>query len=189
MSDGPHSSLDMRRGWKRLAESAANKAFAPEEVCDALPKALEQDWRAEVAESLHRQIGTILGDRQNSLFGDQRMEQLEALRSSTAGFPLGGVFLDCAIQAAARGRTGDRAFVEAAYGALLDRATRGARQVEEHYRRKSTTNRATHVRERIDSGITQTDFTALAGYLVGTDKAAQPRMPAKKTSLDDGVQI
>ena len=47
MSDGPHRSLKMPRGWKKLAEHADKKAYAPEEVRDALPDALEQDWRAE----------------------------------------------------------------------------------------------------------------------------------------------
>jgi len=29
MSDGPHRSLEMRKGWKRVAESADNRAFEP----------------------------------------------------------------------------------------------------------------------------------------------------------------
>ena len=44
MSDGPHRSLKMPRGWKKLAERADKKAYAPEEVRHALPEALEQDW-------------------------------------------------------------------------------------------------------------------------------------------------
>ena len=109
MSDGPHRSLKMRRGWKRFAERADKAAFAPEEVCDAIPAALEQDWRKEVPPSLPRQIREILQDNQSSLFEDQRIEKLEVLRSKTAGYPLAGAFLDCAIQAAAKGKAGDEA--------------------------------------------------------------------------------
>ena len=50
-------------------------------------KALEQDWRAEVSDGVVSQVRDIL-DSQNSLFGDQRAEQLEALRGETAGYPL-----------------------------------------------------------------------------------------------------
>ena len=113
MSDGPHKSLNMRRGWKQFAERADKKAYAAEEVCDAMPKALEQDWRAEVPDNLPRQIRAIMGDTQSSLFGDERIEKLEALRSSIAGHPFGSVFLDCAIQTAAQGKTGDEAASEA----------------------------------------------------------------------------
>ncbi len=188
MSDGPHRSLNMPRSWKRLAKRADNKAYAPEEVRDALPEALEHDWRAEVPDSFCRRVRDILCDSQSSLFGDQRAERLEALRGETAGYALGNTFLDCAIHAAARGRCGDEALREAAGKALTDRAARGARQVEEHYYRKSTLHRATHVRERIEAGVTQSDISLIAGRLVGTDKS-ESSLPAKRTGLDDGVQL
>ncbi|MCY4635508.1 MAG: hypothetical protein OXG04_13560 [Acidobacteria bacterium] len=41
LSDGPHRSLNMRRGWKRLAERAANAAFDDNERRDALAGALQ----------------------------------------------------------------------------------------------------------------------------------------------------
>ena len=66
MSDGPHRSPKMPRGWKKLAERADNKAYAPEEVRDALPEALEHDWRAEVPDSVCRRVRDILGDSQRS---------------------------------------------------------------------------------------------------------------------------
>ena len=120
MSDGPHRSLKMPRGWKKLAERADNKAYATEEVRDALPEALEQDWRAEVPDSVCRHVRDILGDSQSSLFGDQRAERLEALRGETAGYALGNALLDYAMEAAARGRGGDDALREAVGKALTD---------------------------------------------------------------------
>ena len=188
MSDGPHRSLKMPRGWKKLAERADKKAYAPEEVRDALPDALEQDWRAEVPDGVCSRVRDILGGNQSSLFGDLRAERLEALRGETAGYTLGNAFLDYAIEAAARGRNGDEALREAAGKALSDRAARGARQVEEHYCRESTHRRSAHVRERIEAGVTQSDIDGIAGRLVGTDKSERPR-PAKQLGLDDGVQL
>ena len=189
MSDGPHRSLNMPRGWKKLAERADNRAYAPEEVRDALPTALEQDWRAEVPDTLCRQVREILGDSQSSLLGDDRAERLEALRRQTAGYPLGDALLDYAIQAAERGRTGDEAFREAAGNALCDRAASGARQVEEHYCRESTQRRAAHVRARIEAGVTQCDMAGIVGRAVGTDRTGGPRQPAKRTGIDEGVRL
>ena len=77
----------------------------------------------------------------------------------------------------------DEALREAAGKALTDRATRGARQVEEYYCRESTLHRAAHVRERIESGVTQSDIGRIAGRSVGTDKGESARS-AKRTGLD-----
>lgn len=189
MSDGPHRSLKMNRSWKELAKRADNRAYASEEVSDALPKALSDDWRAEVPDNLCRKVGDILRDVGRSLFGDQRVERLEALRWSTAGYNLGNAFLDYAIQVAAEGLSGSGAVKEAAQRALSDRAARGARQVEEHYYRESTQGRATSVRQRIETGISQCDMTGIAGHLVGTRRGDDPRRSVMQTGLDDGVKL
>ena len=188
MSDGPHRSLSMPPGWKKLAELADNKAYTPEEVRDALPEALKQDWRDGVPDSLISQGRNIL-DSPDSLFGDQRAERLEALRGEIAGYPLGNALLDYAILTAKRGHSGDEALKEAAAKALSDRAARGARQVEEHYLRESTRNRADHVRERIETGVIQSDMAAIAGRLVGIDDSRGLQRRTKQTGLDDGVQL
>ena len=189
MSDGPHRSLGMPSGWKKLAERADNKAFAPEEVRDALPAALEQDWRTEVPDILRREVRKILGDRQSLIFSEQRSQQLEGLRRESAGHNLGNVFLDYAIQAADRDRCGDEAVGEAIVQTLSDRATRGARQVEEHYYRKSTQHRAAHVRKRIETGVTQLDMTGIAMHLNGTGRFKGPRRLPKHIGIDEGVRL
>ena len=190
MSDGPHKSLDMPPGWKKLAERADNKAYAPNEVCDALPKALRQDWNAEVPEALVRQVSEIFNYKQDSLFRDTCEIRLEALRNETAGYNLASAFLDYAIEAAAHGHVGADALKEAAANTLTDRAARGARQVEEHYRRKSTHRRATSVRERIESGIYQSDKSAIAELVLGKGNSnnATGRL-TKQIGLDDGVTL
>lgn len=189
MSDGPHRSLNMPRGWKKLAERADNRAYAPEEVRDTLPAALNQDWRAEVPVSLCRQVRDILGDRQDSLFGNDRTERLEALRRKAAGYALGNTFLDYAIQTAERGRTGDEAMREATCNALSDRAASGARQVEEHYCREATQLRAAHVRRRIEAGVRECDMADIVGRVIGTDRAGGSRRPTKLTGIDEGVRL
>jgi hypothetical protein len=47
MSDGPHKSLGMRPGWKKFAKRADKAAYEPDQVKEALPDALGDDWRAE----------------------------------------------------------------------------------------------------------------------------------------------
>ena len=189
MSDGPHRSLKMPRGWKKLAERADNKVYAPVEVRDALPAALEQDWCAEVPDMLRREVWEILGDRQSSIFSDQRSQRLEGLRRETAGHNLGNVFLDYAIQAAERDRCGNEAVEEAIAQTLSDRATRGARQVEEHYYRESTEHRAADVRKRIEDGVTQLDMTGIAMELSETGRIKGPRRPPKHTGINEGVRL
>ena len=66
-----------------------------------------------------------------------------------AGPGIGRVILDHAIFAAERGKSGKDGLLEAVRNGLTDRAARGARQVEEHYCRKSSTPRAQRVRVRI----------------------------------------
>lgn len=187
MSDGPHRSLKMRRGWKKLAEWGANKAFAPDEIRDALPQALEQDWRAEVSESFCSKLKDVVADGQNSLFGDQKVEKLEALRAEIAGLNLANTLLDLTIKAVAGGNTGEEVVARAAADALLDRAARGARHVEEHFLRESTAKSAAHVRSRIEEGIAASNMMGIAKWCLGSEKKIQP--PAKRSGLDDGVQL
>lgn len=42
MSDGPHRSLRMKRGWQRVAERADNGAFGVDEISNAVIPALER---------------------------------------------------------------------------------------------------------------------------------------------------
>lgn len=65
----------MRRGWKRLAERAANAAFDDNERRDALAGALQGDWRDEVAEDL---VGRLL-------VCERRVDVVEEGRSAREG--------------------------------------------------------------------------------------------------------
>ena len=189
MSDGPHRSLHMGRGWKRFAERADKNAFAPEEVSDALCWALEQDWRAEIPASLVRKVQTVFQDNQISFFGDKRLQKLEVLKSDAIGYPLANVFLDCTTQAAASAKADEAVLAEATQNALTDWTARRLRQVEEHYHRKSSENRAMNVRGRMQHGVAQVDLSVLAERVLETTKTVSPARRERQAGLDDGVQL
>jgi hypothetical protein len=89
MSDGPHKSLPMQPGWRKLAERASKSAFDPVQTAEAIPEALGDDWRHEGCDDLVRDLRAVLNDnRQGSLFDQQREEKIEALKQvSGSGYP------------------------------------------------------------------------------------------------------
>jgi len=190
MSDGPHRSLKMRRSWKKLAERADKHAFEPAEICDAVIPALAEDWNDGVPAELVRGVREVLDGKQVPLFEDQKPLQLEALRPLAAGHSIGQVFLDCAIELVMTRGAGPDALVQAATNALAVQASCGARQVEEHYYRKSTTPRAQNVRARIEEGVASASLDGLARQILKLSPSLTLRTTAKKQQgLDDGVRF
>jgi hypothetical protein len=78
---------------------------------------------------------------------------------------------------------------EALKAALVDRANRGARQVEEHYLRNASAPRAINVRGRLEEGIACADLNELAARVLSVDPKTAPRGPLKQKGLDDGVSL
>ena len=189
MSDGPHRSLNMRRGWKRLAESAANIAFDDRETRDALAEALRRDWVDEVPENFLGHVRDALDDHQGSLFGTSVTDKLEALRGEAAGRPLAGAVLDFAAQAADQGLRGEEALAKAAADALRERAASGRRQVEEHWLRASRAGSAEAVTNRIDGAIASSDMNDIARCCIGRTDGRASQAPRRKTGIDDGVSL
>ena len=105
MSDGPHRSLPMRNGWRKLAERAANTNFEPTEISEAIPVAIKDDWDAEGCDQTVRELRNILEDnRQGSLFGQEQEDRIDALKDvSAAGFPLRRMLIESITQAAEDG--------------------------------------------------------------------------------------
>jgi len=189
MSDGPHKSLDMRRGWKRVAECGDNVAFAPEEVSKTIVPALNEDCNAEIAPGFLESVAAVFVDRESSLFKEPIAPRLEALRRA-AGCGMGRAVLENAIEVAERGGMGMEALVDAASNALADRAARGARQVEEHYCRKANSVRAQKVRARIEEGIAQAGIKDLARHILRVQPRNSPSpRTLKHKGLDDGVKL
>lgn len=189
MSDGPHRTLEMRRGWRKVAEAADNPAAAAEELAEAIPDALKQDWNKEVPDRLIRGLKDVLADDQGSLFADDRSEKLEALRSEAAGATLGAILLDHAVETAATGKAGHDAVIDATEGALMERGAAGSRQVEEHYLRETSEGRSSNVRSRIENGIRQAPIRELARELVGIGTGRTVTPPRKQSGVDDGVEL
>jgi len=179
----------MRPGWKKVAEYADNQAFVPQEVSNAAISALSQDWRMDVPDALAKCVCEILGGQQDSLFREQKIMQLEAVRRITAGHGFGQVLIDCAIQRVVSGGSGADAAIEAAADSLGVWSARHGRQVEEHYCRESTVRRAESVRARIEEGIGGADRKRLARQLLKLDVAPAHRTTLKQTGIDDGVKL
>ena len=188
MSDGPHRSLPMRRGWKRVAEFGDNRAFAPEEISNAIVSALEQDCHSEITPEFIDAICGVFRDQESSLFESQIGTKLDALREN-AGCGIGHVLLDNAIQVAERGRVGIDGLVEATTNAVTDRAARGARQAEEHYCRKSSSPRAQKVRARIEEGIAGAAIDGLARRSLKLEARSPSSPTLKQQGLADGVRL
>ena len=175
----------MRRGWKKVAECGANHAFAPEEVSQRIAPALEEDCREEMAPEF---VASFYG-LYDTLFRNQRESELEGLRD-IAGSGLGRTVLDYAIQLAASGETGPDAPVKAMTNALMERAGKCARQVEEHWLRESSERRAHEVRARVEDGISKAApaVEGLARKLLKIEPGS-PSRSQKQKGLDDGVKF
>jgi hypothetical protein len=188
MSDGPHRSLEMRKGWKRVAESADNRAFEPAEVRVAMAYALEEDCRGEMAGDFIKVVHKICEDQRQSLFGDALVPKLESLRND-AGSGIGRVLVEYAIKEAVKGKSGTDVLSKALNNALRDRSARNARQVEEHYYRKSTAKRATNVRSRMENAIGSTDFSGISQRILNPNTKGSDAKSLKREGLDDGVKL
>lgn len=186
MSDGPHRSLPMRPAWRRVAERGDKLAYTPEEISQALAPALEQDCRDDMSPEFLRGIRQVF--EEPSLFKDAVTPRLEALRAE-AGCGIARAVLDNVGLVSATEADGLAVLIDATKSALIDRAARGARQVEEHYLRRSKAPRANDVRARLEQGIASTDFEAIASRILNIDPQRLPRTPLKQRGLDDGVNL
>lgn len=186
MSDGPHKSLPMRRHWKDLAERAAKAAYSAAEVCEALPHALRKDLREAPLAS----IRDILSGGQGSLFADDKIERLEAVRQKSVRSAASNLVIDCAIQSIADGLTGDTAYRATLENACAERVRGGFRSVEEHYLREAGAHSANFVRQRLDAARRQQDFAAVVSGMMSDGKAPHggDRLP-RHTGIDEGPSL
>lgn len=190
MSDGPHRSLPMRSRWKAFAKTADKPAFETAIVAEIAMQALSQDWREEVPSDvlsgLRKTLETI---GQADMFNQDKSAHFDGLREIAAGQPLARTLIECAAKAATGGLVGDVAFEEAATRALSMRVSRGVRQVEEHYLRKTSMPRAVNVRERGEAAARHLDIRSLARRLTKLDTRANKPRTRKMDGLDDGVSL
>jgi len=188
MSDGPHRSLPMPPRWKRVAERCANVAFATDEIAAVLIPALHQDCQSEISPELIDGIRRVFDDQGSSLFKDNPKPRLEALRG-VAGCGIGATLLNNVMELSPPGTTELNDFANAMTAALEDRAARSARQIEEHYYRKSTAPRAVNTRNRLDQSIAASPLAVLARQILKLDEKAPARQTVRMQGLDDGVRL
>jgi hypothetical protein len=186
MSDGPHRSLPMRRHWRDLAERASTPAFSANEVGEAFPIALKRDFREAPLERVRDILG---GGEQSSLFASDRAAQLEESRRFCRGSAAGGTLIDCAIEANAKGLTGDAAFRIALENALDAHARAGCHSIEEHYLREDRPN-SVNVRNRLGDARRFCPYAELATELMSssTARVRDLRLP-KRTGVDEGPPL
>jgi hypothetical protein len=189
MSDGPHRSLNMNRSWKRLAECADNRAFSVEEVASALLPALDQSCREEVPKSVWNGLNKVFRDQQQTLFVEQQVEQISALRTQASGLPLACTLVDGAVRAISKGAHGEDALIEVTTRALEQRAARGNKQVEEHYYRRSNERRTEKVRVRLEGALKKAALDSIARRHLNIGEPVKVTRATKQSGLDDGVRF
>jgi hypothetical protein len=179
----------MRRGWKRVAEYGDNRAFTLDEVSTSIVSALEKDGRDELSGKFMEGLRDLCREHEASLFKDQMGPQLEGLRD-VAGPGMGRMVLEHAIQLSENGESGLVIAEMAVTNALIDRAARGARQVEEHYCRESGQTRARDVRSRIEDAIgnSSAGLNALAQRMLNKSSGPAASL-VRQRGLDDGVRL
>jgi hypothetical protein len=189
MSDGPHRSLPMRRGWKRVAEWADNPAFEVGEVSNAIVPALDQDCKGEMSQEFLSRLCAVYHREETSLFKNNVAPELESLRH-IAGPGIGHVVLELAIQMSTDAASEHDIPLKVITDALADRAARCARQVEEHYCRESSRGRAHKVRQGIEQAINTTGFDGLARQILKIESSGSSgRMSQRHDGIDDGVRF
>ena len=184
MSDGPHRSLPMRPWWRRLAQRADNCAFAVDEVADALVPALEREWLNELPATFLQQLRGL--SAAPSLFGPAESPQLEGLRAQTQSGLARRVLDNIAVLSPAE--AADSNFLQRALeNAVHGEAPRYLRQIEEHYRRRSSASRTQQERARLNQALERTDVGAIARKLLEPHGSRTASRVPLKTGLDEGV--
>lgn len=190
MSDGPHRTLGMPKGWRKVAECAFREASSTEEVSDLFPSAISDDWRREVASELVIALQAEFGDgRKGCLFSGEELERVGALRRLATGFPLACLLIDCAETVAAEGLNGQAALLEVVRRAIGSWIPRLLRQIEEHHLRETDGKSAVDVRGRLGAAANALDHSKLAAQLLRADPTPIERRPPKHAGLDDGPRL
>lgn len=188
MSDGPHRSLPMKPAWKLVAERADKDAYAIEDVSAAIVPILERDCRAEIDQAFLRDLRAMLGDPNGSLFKLDVKPLVDDLRTNaTSGMDRAIVANVSAISQ--QDVVGIDILLQAVEAAVGDRFACTARQMEEHYLRKSHEPRASHLRDRLEEGIAITNMGQIAARILHPEHSRPRQVRSKQSGIDDGVKL
>lgn len=188
MSDGPHRSLPMRKAWKKVAEWADNRNFDHGQVAELVFQAVVKDFRKEVPDQTIALLRSEFERMEGCLFPNYRTQLLSDSGGESSGFAMYQLLLDCADYELAVGRPGNQGFIDSVESCVREWMQRMARQVEEHYIRKSTRARAINVRDRIQQAIQQVPTAKLARQALGLQPFHSSRF-AQYSGVDEGVPI
>jgi len=187
MSDGPYKTLKMSPKWKALAKLAGNAAHTAEEVAEAVPAALVADW-GEIGQPFLSQLRAALGDDDRGmLLPEVAKLEVQRLRSRATG--MAALLADNAQDVLRDGYRGAEAFEEAAAATLAERADRGARQVEEHYRREASRGKAADIRARLTASMASANLRGLAVDLAAGVPTRELTTSTDRSGLEEGVRL
>lgn len=187
MSDGPYRTLDMSRVWKALAKIAENASHRVEEVAEAFRPALVEEWKAirpEFADAVKAALGD---DERGRLFNEIAVAETERLRTQASN-PMEALLADQAHDQAREGQLGASAYEKSIEHFLLDRAIRGARQIEEHYHRERSPD-AGRLRSHLAAAISSGELAHLASGLANGAGHRALTAKAVRSGLDEGVAL
>lgn len=188
MSDGPYKTLKMSPKWKALAKLAGNSAHAAEEVAEAVPAALVADW-GEIGSGFLRQLRAALGDDDRGmLLSEIAKQEVQRLRTQAAN-PMQALLADNAQDVLRDGYHGAEAFEQATAATLSERADRGARQVEEHYRREASQGKAANIRARLTESMAAANLRSLAAALAAGVSTRDLTASTDRSGIDEGVSL
>lgn len=188
MSDGPYKTLKMSPKWRALAKVAGNAAHSPAEVAEAVPAAIAADWR-EIAQPFLRQMRAALGDDERGLLLSEVAKQEVARLRAQAANPMEALLADNAMDVLRDGHRGAAAFEEAAAATVAERVDRGLRQVEEHYRREASQDKAADIRGRLADSLAMADLRSLASALAAGVSTRELTAPTDRSGVDEGVSL
>jgi hypothetical protein len=145
--------------------------------------------KRDILEAPIKGIQGIMGG--SFLFAELRIEQLEALRETCRGSAPANLTIDCAIEAARNGLTGEAGTEAALRNALQDTTRSALRGMEEHYEREASSRSAGYLRTRLDSARQQLDCGAIAREILSAEKPLTPRSVTltRQTGVDDGPPL
>lgn len=179
----------MRKAWKDLAKRADQLAYTPSDVSAALPRALVSDWRMEVPDAIQGALVQAFSGGDNSLrLPGLGVPAIGELRSLAAASPIASSALAYATQSLSAGRNTPEDLCEVVGRAGIERAEAGARQVEEHYKRKLPDGRRpASVKSRLAVAIAALEARSLGRTLLG--HGADAPLMRRATGIDDGVAL
>ena len=188
MSDGPHRSLPMKRKWKSVAERAYNYAFSVDEISAAMIPALAGDCQDEMSPRFIEHVLRLCEEQETLLIKDDAKPRLEALRED-AGNGIGRRVLENVERLSREEEVSVLTLVKATEAAILERAAKSNRLIEEHILRKPTVTRASGVRTRLEQATGNAPLARLARQVFKLDSARPSRSTAKRDGLDEGPSI